>query len=177
AGVHRSDVPPATRRGVYISNTPLGNIVAAAEHTLALALTLLRRITDADRSVRAGEWTRSKFIGRELRGKTLGLVGIGRVGSEVPRRAAGFEMKVIAHDPFATEASARPAGAQLVDLEELLRSADLISLHTPLTEKTRNLINADALAKMKPTTVVVNCARGEVVVLAAAAAAVRGRQM
>jgi len=106
-GVDNIDVPAATARGVYVVNAPLGNIVAAAEHTLALALTLLRRIADADRSVRAGEWTRSKFIGRELRGKTLGLVGIGRVGSEVARRAAGFEMKVIAHDPFATEASAR----------------------------------------------------------------------
>ena len=170
-GVDNIDVPAATARGVYVVNAPLGNIVAAAEHALALALTLLRRITDADRSVRAGEWTRSKFIGRELRGKTLGLVGIGRVGSEVARRAAGFEMRIIAHDPFATEASARAAGAQLVELDELLRSADLISLHTPLTEKTRNLIDAEALAKMKRTAVIVNCARGEVVDLAALAAA------
>src|SRR5207244_4493803 len=105
--------PAATERGVYVVNAPLGNIVAAAEHTIALALALLRKIPEADRSVRAGEWTRSKFIGRELRGKTLGLVGIGRVGSEVARRAAAFEMKVIAHDPFATEASARAAGAAL----------------------------------------------------------------
>src|SRR5438132_9893535 len=170
-GVDNIDVPAATARGVYVVNAPLGNIVAAAEHALALALALLRRITDADRSVRAGEWTRSKFNGRELRGKTLGLVGIGRVGSEVARRAAAFEMRVIAHDPFATEASARAAGAQLVELDELLRSADLISLHTPLTEKTRNLINAEGLAKMKPTAVLVNCARGEVVDLAALAAA------
>ncbi|MGH2491318.1 MAG: NAD(P)-dependent oxidoreductase, partial [Candidatus Limnocylindria bacterium] len=102
-GVDNIDVPAATARGVYVVNAPLGNIVAAAEHTLALALTLLRRITEADRSVRAGEWARSKFIGRELRGKTLGLVGIGRVGSEVARRATSFEMRVIAHDPFATE--------------------------------------------------------------------------
>lgn len=170
-GVDNIDVLAATARGVYVVNAPLGNIVAAAEHALALALTLLRRITDADRSVRAGEWTRSKFIGRELRGKTLGLVGIGRVGSEVARRAAAFEMRVIAHDPFATEASARAAGAQLVELDELLRGADLISLHTPLTDKTRNLIDAEALAKMKPSAVLVNCARGEVVDLAALAAA------
>jgi D-3-phosphoglycerate dehydrogenase len=170
-GVDNIDVAAATAHGVYVVNAPLGNIVSAAEHAVALALTLLRRIAEADRSVRAGEWTRSKFIGRELRGKTLGLVGIGRVGSEVARRAAGFEMKVIAHDPFATEASARAAGAQLVDLDELLRSADVISLHTPLTEKTRNLINADALAKMKRSAVIVNCSRGEVVDLAALAAA------
>jgi D-3-phosphoglycerate dehydrogenase len=170
-GVDNIDVPAATAHGVYVVNAPLGNIVSAAEHALALALALLRRITDADRSVRAGEWTRSKFIGRELRGKTLGLIGIGRVGSEVARRAAAFEMRVIAHDPFATEASARGAGAQLVELEDLLRSADVISLHTPLTEKTRNLINADSLAKMKRSAVIVNCARGEVVDLAALAAA------
>src|SRR5438132_8815464 len=148
-GVDNIDVPAATARGVYVVNAPLGNIVAAAEHALALALALLRRITDADRSVRAGEWTRAKFIGRELRGKTLGLVGIGRVGSEVARRAAGFEMRVIAHDPFATEASARAAGAQLVDLDELYARADVISLHTPLTEKTRGMINAATLAQMK----------------------------
>jgi len=111
-GVDNIDVPAATERGVYVVNAPLGNIVAAAEHTIALALALLRNIPEADRSVRAGEWKRAKLMGRELRGKTLGLVGIGRVGSEVARRAAAFEMKVIAHDPFATEAGARAAGAE-----------------------------------------------------------------
>src|SRR5947207_3513356 len=102
-GVDNIDVPAATARGVYVVNAPLGNIVAAAEHTIALALALLRRVVDADRSVRAGEWTRSKFIGRELRAKTLGLVGIGRVGGEVARRAAAFGTTVIAHDPFRSE--------------------------------------------------------------------------
>src|SRR5438132_11721042 len=170
-GVDNIDVPAATARGVYVANAPLGNIVAAAEHTVALTLALLRRLVDADRSVRAGEWTRSKFIGRELRAKTLGLVGIGRVGGEVARRAGAFGMTVIAHDPFATEASARAAGARLVDLDELLRSADVISLHVPLTEKTRGLIGAEALSRMKPTAVVVNAARGEIVDLDALAAA------
>ena len=170
-GVDNIDVPAATARGVYVVNAPLGNIVAAAEHTVALTLALLRRLVDADRSVRAGEWTRSKFIGRELRAKTLGLVGIGRVGGEVARRAGAFGMTVIAHDPFATEASARAAGARLVDLDELLRSADVISLHVPLTEKTRGLIGAEALSRMKPTAVVVNAARGEIVDLDALAAA------
>ena len=144
-GVDNIDVPAATARGVYVVNAPLGNIVAAAEHTIALALALLRNIPEADRSVRAGEWKRAKLMGRELRGKTLGLVGIGRVGSEVARRAAAFEMKVIAHDPFATEASARAAGAQLVELDELYSRADVISLHTPLTEKTRGMVNADEI--------------------------------
>jgi D-3-phosphoglycerate dehydrogenase len=162
-GVDNIDVPAATERGVYVVNAPLGNIVAAAEHALALALALMRNIPEADRSVRAGEWKRSKLIGRELRGKTLGLVGIGRVGSEVARRAAAFEMKVIAHDPFATEASARAAGAQLVELDELFARADVISLHTPLTAQTRGMINAAALGKMKTTTVIVNASRGEVV--------------
>ena len=162
-GVDNIDVSAATERGVYVVNAPLGNIVAAAEHTIALALALLRKIPEADRAIRAGEWTRSKLIGRELRGKTLGLVGIGRVGSEVARRAAGFEMKVIAHDPFATEASARAAGATLVELDELFARADVISLHTPLTDKTRGLINAASLAKMKPTAVLINASRGEVV--------------
>jgi D-3-phosphoglycerate dehydrogenase len=162
-GVDNIDVPAATERGVYVVNAPLGNIVAAAEHTIALALALLRNIPEADRSVRAGEWKRAKLMGRELRGKTLGLVGIGRVGSEVARRAAAFEMKVIAHDPFATEAGARAAGAELVELDALFARADVISLHTPLTEKTRGLINATTLAQMKPTTVIVNASRGEVV--------------
>src|SRR5947207_14553440 len=155
-GVAHIDVRAAPPRGVYVVNAPLGNIVAAAEHTLALALALLRRVVDADRSVRAGEWTRSKFIGRELRAKTLGLVGIGRVGGEVARRAAAFGMTVLAHDPFATEATERTAGAQLVELGEPLRSADVISLHVPLTEKTRGLVDGAALAKLKPTAVIVN---------------------
>jgi len=170
-GVDNIDVPAATARGVYVVNAPLGNIAAAAEHTMALALALVRRVVEADRSVRAGEWTRAKFMGRELRAKTLGLVGIGRVGGEVARRAAGFGMTVIAHDPFATEASARSAGARLVDLDELLRTADVVSLHVPLTDKTRGLLNAETLAKLKPTAVVVNASRGEVVDLDAVAAA------
>jgi len=162
-GVDNIDVPAATERGVYVVNAPLGNIVAAAEHAIALALSLLRNIPEADRSVRAGEWKRAKLMGRELRGKTLGLIGIGRVGSEVARRAAAFEMKVIAHDPYATEASARAAGATLVELDEVLARADVISLHTPLTDKTRGMIDAAALAKMKPSAILVNASRGEVV--------------
>ena len=170
-GVDNIDLGAATARGVYVVNAPLGNIVAAAEHTLALALALVRRVAEADRSVRAGEWTRAKFVGRELRGKTLGLVGIGRVGSEVARRAAGFGMTVVAHDPFATEASARASGARLIELDELLRAADVVSLHVPLTEKTRGLIDAASLAKMKSDAVLVNAARGEIVDLDALAAA------
>lgn len=172
-GVDNIDVPAATARGVYVVNAPLGNVTAAAEHALALALALMRHVVDADGSVRRGEWTRSKFIGQELRGKTLGLVGIGRVGSLVARRATAFEMRVIATDPYATESAARAAGVTLVDLETLLGESDVISLHTPLTPQTRELIDAKALARVKPTTILVNCSRGEVVDLGAVAAALR----
>lgn len=172
-GVDNIDVAAATKRGVYVVNAPTGNVVAAAEHTVALMLALMRNLAAADASVRRGEWQRSKLMGRELRGKTLGLVGIGRVGGLVARRAAAFEMTVIAHDPYATEAGAHAIGARLVELDELLATADVVSLHAPLTEKTRGLIDAAALAKMKPTTVVVNAARGEIVDADALAEALR----
>jgi len=172
-GVDNIDVPAATAHGVYVVNAPLGNVTAAAEHALTLALALMRHVVDADQSVRRGEWTRSAFIGRELRGKTLGLVGIGRVGSLVARRAAAFEMRVIASDPYATESAARAAGVTLVDLETVLRESDVISLHTPLTPQTRDLIDAKALATLKPTAILVNCSRGEIVDLDAVAAALQ----
>ncbi|HVR88121.1 MAG TPA: phosphoglycerate dehydrogenase [Candidatus Limnocylindria bacterium] len=173
-GVDNIDVPAATARGVYVVNAPTGNITAAAEHALALALALLRNIVPADASVRRGEWTRGKLIGHELRGKTLGLVGIGRVGSLVAKRAAAFEMRIVAHDPFATEGLARALGAELMDLDQLLREADVVSIHAPLTEKTRGLIDAVALRAMRPTAVLVNCARGEIVDLDALADALAG---
>jgi len=170
-GVDNIDVPAATARGVYVVNAPTGNVVAAAEHTIALVLALLRNVVAADASVRAGEWSRGKLMGRELRGKTLGLVGIGRVGTLVARRAAAFDMTIVAHDPYATEASAGAIGARLVELDELLATADVVSLHAPLTDRTRGLIDAAALAKMKPTAVLVNAARGEIVDLEALSAA------
>jgi D-3-phosphoglycerate dehydrogenase len=170
-GVDNIDVPAATRRGVYVVNAPTGNVTAAAEHAVALMLALLRNVVAADTSVRKGEWARSKLMGRELRGKTLGLVGIGRVGGLVARRAAAFEMTIVAHDPYATEAGAHAIGARLVDLDELLATSDVISLHAPLTDRTRGLIDSAAIAKMKPTAVLVNAARGEIVDLAALAEA------
>ena len=170
-GVDNIDVPAATARGVYVVNAPYGNVAAAAEHAMALALALLRKVVEADASVRRGEWARSKFLGHELKGKTLGLIGIGRVGGLVARRAAGFEMHVVAHDPYATEGVARGLGARLVELDELFSVADVISLHTPLTDRTRNLVNAESLRHMKPTAILVNCSRGEVVDTDALAAA------
>ena len=173
-GVDNIDVPAATARGIYVVNAPTGNVTAAAEHALALALALLRNIVPADASVRRGEWTRGKLIGYELRGRTLGLVGIGRVGSLVAKRAAAFEMRIVAHDPFATEGLARALGAELMDLDQLLGEADVISIHAPLTEKTRGLIDARAFGAMRPTAVLVNCARGEIVDLDALADALEG---
>jgi D-3-phosphoglycerate dehydrogenase len=172
-GVDNIDVEAATRHGIYVVNAPSGNIAAAAEHTLALMLSLLRNIPLADRSVRQGEWKRAAFIGREARGKTLGVVGLGRVGSEVARRANALEMRVLAHDPYATEAKAQSVGASLVELGELLAESDVISLHTPLTAQTRGLINDAALTKMKRGAFLVNAARGELVDEPAVVAALR----
>ncbi len=170
-GVDNIDVEAATRHGVYVVNAPTGNIVAAAEHALAILLALLRHVPSADRSVRAGEWKRGGFMGRELRGKTLGLIGLGRVGFEVAKRAAAFEARILAHDPYATEAKAAQVGARLVELDELLRSSDVISVHAPLTPQTRGAIGEAALAKMKRGAVLVNAARGEIVDEAAVARA------
>jgi len=170
-GVDNIDVPAATARGVYVVNAPFGNVNAAGEHAFTIALTLMRRVVEADQSVRRGEWTRSKFIGAEMRGKTLGLVGIGRVGTIVARHATAFGMRIVASDPFVTETAAKAIGVTLADLDTVLAQADVLSLHAPLTPQTRNLIDAKALAKMKPTAIVVNASRGEVLDLDAVAAA------
>jgi D-3-phosphoglycerate dehydrogenase len=162
-GVDNIDVDAATRRGVYVVNAPTGNIVAVAELTVALMLGLLRGIAPADAHVRAGEWKRSQFIGREARGKTLGLVGLGRIGSEVAKRAAALEMRLLAHDPYATEAKAQSLGVTLVGLDDLLTQSDVITVHAPLTPDTRDLIGRDAIARMKRGAFLVNAARGELV--------------
>ena len=136
-GIDRIDVEAATRAGVMIVNAPTGNTIAAAEHTMALMLALLRRVPDANASVLAGEWERGRYTGRELRGKTLGIIGLGKIGRAVARRAAGFEMRVIASDPYLTEEQAAEAGAKLVGMAELLHRSDVITVHTPLTAQTR----------------------------------------
>ena len=143
-GIDRIDVEAATRAGVMVVNAPTGNTIAAAEHTMALMLALLRHVPDADASVRSGEWERARFTGRELRGKTLGIIGLGKIGRAVARRAAGFEMRVIASDPYLTEEQAAEAGAKLVGMAELLHRSDVITVHTPLTAQTRNLIGQRA---------------------------------
>ena len=139
-GIDRIDVEAATRAGVMIVNAPTGNTIAAAEHTMALMLALLRRVPDANASVQAGEWERSRYTGRELRGKTLGIIGLGKIGRAVARRVAGFEMRVLASDPYLTEEQASEAGAKLVGMAELLHRSDVITVHTPLTAQTRHLL-------------------------------------
>jgi len=162
-GVDNIDVPAATSRGVVVMNTPFGNSVTTAEHAIALMMALARQIPAADRSTRTGKWEKSRFLGMELAGKTLGLIGCGNIGSIVASRAQGLGMKVIAHDPFLSPDRARDLGVERADLDDLLRRADVISLHTPLTDATRNVLDAEALAKAKSGVRIVNCARGGLV--------------
>ncbi|MEX0979450.1 MAG: phosphoglycerate dehydrogenase [Gemmatimonadota bacterium] len=170
-GVDNIDLAAATERGIPVLNAPAGNTVAAAELTMALLLSLVRMVPAADRSMRSGEWKRSAFGGVELRGRTLGLIGAGRIGGEVARRARAFEMNVIVSDPYLTTERAEELGVKPVSLDALLDDADVISLHVPLVTETEGLIDADALRRMKPTAYLVNVARGGVVDEAALAAA------
>jgi D-3-phosphoglycerate dehydrogenase / 2-oxoglutarate reductase len=163
AGVDTIDVPAATARGIVVVNAPGGNAIAAAEHTLALMFALARRVAAADASLKRGEWARSAYVGSELSGKTLGLIGLGRVGSEVARRATGLDMRVQVFDPYVPEDHARHLGLEPVELDALLSAADFVSLHVPLTDATRGLINAERLAQMKPGSFLINCARGDLV--------------
>src|SRR5690606_11575517 len=142
-GVDNIDVPAATERGVIVVNSPGGNTVAVAELTLAMMLDLVRRILPAHESMKRGEWKRSAFLGRQLWGKTLGVVGVGRIGMEVIRRAQSFDMKVLGYDPFLTSARAAQLGIEAVSVEEILRRSDFVTLHTPLTKETKNLIDAE----------------------------------
>ncbi len=162
-GVDNIDVPAATRKGIVVVNAPRGNIVAAAEHTIALLFALARWLPQADASVKRGEWTRAKFVGTEVRGKTLGVVGLGNVGSEVAKRGHGLEMEVIAYDPVVSVERAELFNVELVTLDELLRRADFVTIHVPLVEANRNLIGARELALMKPAARLINAARGGIV--------------
>lgn len=162
-GVDNIDVAAATRRGIAVLNAPGANTVSAAEHAVGLLLALLRRIPWAVESMRRGDWDRKRFAGAELRGKTLGIVGLGRIGQHVGSIARAFGMQVIAHDPYLPEERARELGIPLASLEELLASADVVSLHLPLTDSTRNLISRERIGQMKPGAVLINTARGGLV--------------
>ncbi len=162
-GVDNVDIPAATARGVIVMNTPFGNSITTAEHAITLMLALARQIPQADASTQAGKWEKNRFMGVEITGKTLGIVGCGNIGSIVADRAHGLKMKVIAYDPYLSPERAIDMGVEKVELEELLRRADFITLHTPLTEKTANIIDATALARTKKGVRMINCARGGLV--------------
>jgi D-3-phosphoglycerate dehydrogenase / 2-oxoglutarate reductase len=162
-GVDNVDIPAATVRGIIVMNTPFGNSITTAEHAISLMLALARQIPEADASTRAGKWEKNKFMGVEIFGKTLGIIGCGNIGSIVADRALGLKMKVIAYDPFLSQERADDLGVEKVDLGELFKRADFITLHAPLTDKTRNIINAAAIKKLKKGVRIINCARGGLV--------------
>ena len=164
-GVDNVDVEAATQHGVVVMNTPGGNTVSTAELSFAMILSLARKVPQAFASMTAGKWDRKQFQGIELSGKTLGVLGLGRIGSEVAKRALVFGMKVLAYDPFLTDARARSLGIQLApDLDNVYRDADFITVHMPVTDQTRGMLNAAAFSKMRPKVCIVNCARGEIIV-------------
>ncbi|GAB4234950.1 MAG: phosphoglycerate dehydrogenase [Methyloligellaceae bacterium] len=163
-GVDNIDVPAATARGIIVMNTPFGNSITTAEHAISLLLALARQIPAANASTHAGKWEKSAFMGVEVTGKTLGIIGCGNIGSIVANRAIGLAMKVIAYDPFLSPERALEIGVEKVELDELLERADFISLHTPLTDKTRNILDARALEKTKRGVRIINCARGGLIV-------------
>ncbi|MCD6339243.1 MAG: phosphoglycerate dehydrogenase [Verrucomicrobia bacterium] len=164
-GVDNIDVEAATRRGIVVMNTPGGNTVSTAELTMGMMLALARKIPMAHASMKAGKWNRKQFQGAELKGKTLGILGVGRIGSEVAKRAQAFEMRVLGYDPYLTLARAKALQIDLVEnVEELYRQADFITVHLPKSEETIGMINAEAMAKMKPGVRLINCARGGIIV-------------
>jgi D-3-phosphoglycerate dehydrogenase / 2-oxoglutarate reductase len=163
-GVDNVDVEAATQRGVVVMNTPGGNTISTAELSFAMLLSLARKVPQAHGSMATGKWDRKQFQGTEVSGKTLGVLGMGRIGSEVAKRALAFGMKVTAYDPFLTEARAKVIGVELADLDDVYRDADYITVHMPVTDQTRGMLNTAAFAKMKPKVCIVNCARGEIIV-------------
>ena len=159
-GVDNIDIPAASVKGIVVMNTPFGNSITTAEHAIALMFALARQLPEADASTQAGKWEKNRFMGVEVTGKTLGLIGAGNIGSIVASRALGLKMKVVAFDPFLTPERALEMGVEKADLDTLLAKADFITLHTPLTDQTRNILSAENIAKCKPGVRIINCARG-----------------
>jgi D-3-phosphoglycerate dehydrogenase len=162
-GVDNVDLEAATNRGVVVMNTPGGNTISAAEHTISMLLSLAKHIPQATASMKGGKWEKGKFLSVELSGKVLGIIGLGRIGSEVAKRARAFNLQVLAYDPLSTDEAARSLGVELVELPELYRQSDFITVHTPLTAETKNLLCAATFAQMKDGVRIVNCARGGIV--------------
>jgi len=177
AGIDNIDVDEATRRGIAVVNAPTGNTVSAAEHTIALMLALARHIPKASATLKSGIWQRTEFMGTEIRNKTLGIIGLGSVGSEVARRARGLEMKLIGYDPFISVDHAHSLHVELVSLEQLLKESDFITLHLPLTASTKRLIGAKQLSLVKPTVRIINTARGGLIDEQAVAKAVKEKRV
>jgi D-3-phosphoglycerate dehydrogenase/(S)-sulfolactate dehydrogenase len=176
-GVDNVDLEAATRRGIVVMNTPGGNTITVAELTVGMMMALSRHLPAATASMKAGKWEKKKFQGREMFGKTLGVVGLGNIGSVVVDRCQGMKMKVVAYDPFISEEAAKQMGVELRPLDDVLARADYLSIHVPLTDQTKNLINADALAKMRKGAFLVNCARGGIVDETALAQALASGQL
>ncbi|ORE94937.1 phosphoglycerate dehydrogenase [Aurantimonas sp. 22II-16-19i] len=172
-GVDNVDIPAASRKGIIVMNTPFGNSITTAEHAVALMFALARELPAADASTQAGKWEKNRFMGVEITGKTLGVIGCGNIGSIVASRGVGLKMRVVAFDPFLSAERAAQLGIEKVELDELLKRADFITLHTPMTDKTKGIINAAAIAKMKDGVRIINCARGGLVVEADLAAALK----
>ncbi len=170
-GVDNVDIPAASAKGIIVENTPFGNSITTAEHAIALMFAVAREIPAADASTQAGKWEKNRFMGVEITGKTLGIIGCGNIGAIVAERGIGLKMRVVAFDPFLSPERAADLGVEKVELEELLKRADFITLHTPLTDKTRNILSAENLAKCKKGVRVINCARGGLVDEAALRAA------
>src|SRR3954470_16042954 len=162
-GVDNVDIPAASRKGIIVMNTPFGNSITTAEHAVAMIFALARQIPEANASTHAGKWEKNRFMGVEITGKTLGVIGCGNIGSIVATRGVGLKMHVVAFDPFLSEQRASELGVEKVELEDLFGRADVITLHTPLTDKTRNIIDAAAIARMKDGVRIINCARGGLV--------------
>lgn len=162
-GVDNVDLSAATEAGVLVMNTPGGNAVSVAEHTLALMLSMARSVPQASASTRSGKWEKKKFLGNELRGKTLGIIGLGSIGREVIKRARPFEMRIVGHDPYVSSQTARDLGIELMPLPQLYGTSDYITLHVSLTPETDHMLNAEAFSQMKPGVRIVNCARGELI--------------
>ncbi|WDR04939.1 phosphoglycerate dehydrogenase [Devosia rhodophyticola] len=176
-GVDNVDIPAATKKGIIVMNTPFGNSITTAEHAISMMLSLARQIPEADASTRAGKWEKNRFMGVEVTSKVLGIVGCGNIGAIVADRAQGLRMKVIAFDPFLTPERALEIGVEKVELDDLLARADFITLHTPLTEQTRNVISAEAIAKAKKGVRIINCARGGLIDEAALGEALKSGQV
>ena len=176
-GVDNVDIPAASRKGVIVMNTPFGNSITTAEHAIAMMFAVARQLPEANASTQAGKWEKSRFMGVELYNKTLGVIGAGNIGGIVCNRAVGLHMKVVAYDPFLSDERAKALGVTKVELDELLTRADFITLHVPLTDKTRNILSAEALAKTKRGVRIINCARGGLIDEAALVAALKSGQV